>query len=186
MDNMNKEAIEKAGFKLDTAGKIRNAHGQPVKKEVAERVAAGRIIANFDMEAMKKARAAKFGAKGPTDLEGELRKISPDIELLKVGETAIIDIPTKAVDGKNPKRSFIMSVTAKLNHLTKAGGKWAGRNFDPLSDPGAPLLYVTRVADGEPKERKTGIRGKAAGLSIEEAMKKAAEHLGEGAEEEQD
>lgn len=179
--------IEQAGFKLDAAGKVRTAEGKPIKAEVAEQVLEGNILANFDINALKKEKARK-SVSG--DLEEALNKISPAIALLSVGQTARVPFP----DQSN-KRSFVMSITAKLSNLCAAGRKWAGRDFDTVSgDDG--ILYVARLPDlDEPKVRKTGggrkkgsgkaASGKSASESLKDAIASAKVHLS-GDEDEND
>lgn len=109
---------------------------------------------DFDFDAIRKERARK-AASGGVDLETALRQISPDIEKLKVGQTAQIPI-AKGVG----LRKFVMSITAKLNNLTPKGAPWEGRQFRVISD-GADNVYVQRGEDTKNapvRERRGGGR----------------------------
>lgn len=97
------------------------------------------ILKNFDMEALRKERA-KLAASGGVNLVESLRQISPDIEKLKVGETAEIPIPAGM-----SIRKHVMSITAKLNNLTPKGGEWEGRQFKVASNDAN--TYVQRGED---------------------------------------
>jgi hypothetical protein len=108
----------------------------------------------FDIEAFRRERARK-AALGGVDLVSALNQIAPDIEKLKVGETAQLDIP----EGKKGLRKFVMSITAKLANLTPKGGDWEGRTFHVVSD-GEATLYVQRGEDDpNPKARKKASGG---------------------------
>lgn len=111
------------------------------------------IIKGFDLEALRRERARNAARSGVGLVEG-LREISPDIEKLKVGETAKIAIP----EGTGV-RKFVMGITAKLNNLTPKGGEWAGRSFDIAND-GAGHVYVQRGEDVTPVERSRGGGGR--------------------------
>lgn len=109
---------------------------------------------DFDFDAIRKERARK-AASGGVDLETALRQISPDIEKLKVGQTA--QIPIAKGTGL---RKFVMSITAKLNNLTPKGAPWEGRQFRVISD-GADNVYVQRGEDTKNapvRERRGGGR----------------------------
>jgi hypothetical protein len=177
---LNKDAIEAAGFKLDAQGKIRTTAGHPVKKEVAEQIAAGAIISNFNLDDLRKKKQRAQANGGSADLVAALGAISPAIALLNVGQTAKIPIPSSNKDGKDPKRAFVMGIVTKLNNLTALGREWAGRQFDSLSDPEGEYFYVTRLTDGEAKERKRGNGKKSSDskASLTEALAKSKEHLG--------
>ena len=115
------------------------------------------IIKGFDMNALRKSRQ-KAAAK--QDNVAAIREISPEIEQLKVGETAVIE----GITADNA-RKMVMSVTAKLRHLTAKGGEWAGKAFDTASDPDSGKLYVQRksnVPEAEQKEIRVG-RGRPKG-----------------------
>lgn len=99
------------------------------------------ILRNFDLDTIRKARARK-AASGGVDLVEGINQISPSIERLKSGETVKLEIP----GGKDNLRKFVMSITAKLNNLTPAGGHWEGRTFDVVSD-GEANVYVQRGND---------------------------------------
>jgi len=112
------------------------------------------ILKSFDIDALRRQRAAR-AASGGVDLLAGINQISPDIEKLKVGETAQINIP-KGIE----LRKFVMSVTAKLNNLTPKGGQWEGRTFKVASDPDNGHLYVQRGENvKEPVVRKRGNGG---------------------------
>lgn len=175
------KAIETAGFKLDTAGKVRNSEGKLVKGETVEHIIAGSIVANVNFDDLRKAKARK-AAGGGTDLLTSLRAISPAIEKIQVGQTARIPMPKEKVDGKDPKRSFVMGVVTKLNNLTQAGREWAGRKFDTMSDPDGDFLFVARLPDGEAVARKPG-GGRKSKVALAAALEKTAEALGEKPEE---
>ena len=105
----------------------------------------------FDIEAHRKARQSK-AAK--TDLVSALRQISPEVEKLKVGQTAVIE---NVEAGK--LRSVVMSITAKLSHLTARGGEWAGREYGVASDSETGTVYVQRQTGCKPEDapiRATG------------------------------
>lgn len=109
---------------------------------------------DFDFDAIRKERARK-AASGGIDLETALRQISPDVEKLKVGQTAQIPIPK----GEG-LRKFVMSITAKLNNLTPKGAPWEGRQFKVISD-GESNVYVQRGEDTKNapvRERRGGGR----------------------------
>lgn len=173
-----RKSIEAAGFRINAAGKIMNAEGKLVPQAVAEQVMGGSIIAGFDIEKLRKSRARQ-AANGNTDLVEALRKITPAIELLQIGQTAKIPMPKESANGKDPTRQFVMSIVTKLNNLTSLGREWAGRKFDALSDENKEFFYVTRLEDGEAKERKasTGRKAKVASSNLEAAMASAAEKL---------
>lgn len=117
------------------------------------------ILKNFDIDSIRKARARK-NATGGVDLEAGLRQLSPDIEKLKVGETAQIEIPNDT-----GLRKFVMSITAKLNNLTPKNGKWEGRQFRVVSDS-EKYVYVQRAEDLKGAaivERKRGGGGRPKG-----------------------
>jgi hypothetical protein len=107
------------------------------------------ILKNFDMDALRRERAKK-AARGGKDLVEALRQISPDIENLKVGDTAKIAIP----EGVG-LRKFVMSITAKLNNLTPKEAPWAGRTF-AIANDGAGNVYVQRGKDETPRVVKRG------------------------------
>lgn len=119
------------------------------------------VIKNFDMDAFRRQRAAKQAAGG-VDLVEALKGISPEIETLKVGETAVVDIPGRNLTEKQAGlRKAVMSVTAKLSNLTCKGGKWEGRTYDTVSNPEKGVIYVQRGSNlkaEEIKERKRGGR----------------------------
>jgi hypothetical protein len=112
------------------------------------------ILKNFDMDALRRERARK-AASGGVNLVDGINQISPDIGKLKVGETAALPIPAGST-----LRKFVMSITAKLNNLTPAGGDWAGRTFKVASD-GETTVYVQRGEDGEAvvRNRRGGGKG---------------------------
>lgn len=120
----------------------------------------------FDMAALRKNRAK---VKTATDLVGGIKAIAPEVMALKVGQTAQIEFPKDIA-----QRKFTMQVNAKLRHLTKAGGDWAGRQYDIAGD--GQHLYVQRGADIAPeaaKVRKSG--GRKAGVPNKATTAKAAE-----------
>ena len=109
------------------------------------------ILKNFDMNELRLERARR-AARGSVSLEDGLRQIAPEIEKLKVGETAKLDIPNFGNDD-NATRKFTMSITAKTSNLTAKGGAWEGRFFDIASD-GMGALYVQRGKDLTGKDIK--------------------------------
>jgi hypothetical protein len=118
------------------------------------------IIKNFDMAALRKRRQ---NSNAKVDLVGELRKLSPEVEQLKVGETCSIDIPTKA-----DLRKVVMSVTSKLSHLTsktESGekGDFVPKQFEVASDPDALKVYVQRGHNFKDNEIPTRKRGGGGG-----------------------
>jgi hypothetical protein len=121
------------------------------------------ILKNFDMAALR-AERARNAARGSVSLVEGLKQIAPEIEKLKVGETAKLAIPGFGSD-ENATRKFVMSITAKLTNLTVRGGDWEGYQFDVASD-GQGSLYVQRGEDLKGKnirERKArGPRAKSA------------------------
>lgn len=128
----------------------------------------GKILKNFDLDAIRKERARK-AANGGIDLEQGLNQISPEIGQLKVGETVQLDIP----GGKPELRKFVMSITAKLNNLTPQGGKWEGRSFDVISN-GEDTVYVQRGPDLKGKDipvrnRRGGGKGNTKAVEAKEA-----------------
>jgi hypothetical protein len=118
----------------------------------------GKIIKDFDIDALVKERARK-AASGGDDLVTALGKIAPEVAELKVGETAQIDIPgANATEKKGNLRKTVMGITAKLSNLTAKGGDWAGRRYKVVSD-GEASVYVQRVTGypaGQAPERKRG------------------------------
>lgn len=108
---------------------------------------------DFDFDSIRRARARKGAST--TDLVAAINAIAPDIEKLKVGETARIDITGDKAD-PNRNRKAVMAITAKLNNLTPKGGKWQGKVFRVISDE--DYIYVQRGKNEEPKERKRGGR----------------------------
>lgn len=105
----------------------------------------------FDMAALKKSRQKKATR---VDLLGGLRQVSPEIEQLKVGQTAEIS-GVKA----DSIRKTVMAITAKLTHLTANGGEWAGRKYEVASDADSGKVYVQRQTGVKPEEapvRRTG------------------------------
>lgn len=178
MTEEQRKQIEANGFRIRNDGKIMNAEGKLIAQTVAEQVAAGGIIANFDINSLRKARARQ-AANGNVNLVEALKGIAPQIELLAVGQTARIPMPKSSPNGKDPTRQFVMSIVTKLNNLTAKGREWAGRRFDSMSDETKEFFYVTRLEDGEPKERKqgTGRKGKAATNALQTALANAAEQL---------
>lgn len=109
----------------------------------------------FDLAAIRKNRAKERTA---TDLVGGLKEIAGEVLQLKVGQTAQLDFPKDTT-----QRKFTMQVNAKLRHLTKAGGDWAGRQYDVAGN--GEHLYVQRGADipaENAKVRNTG--GRKAGV----------------------
>lgn len=127
------------------------------------------ILKNFDLDSIRRERARKAAGSG-VDLVAGLSAISPDIEKLKVGETAKLQIPNYNKTDKDGHpvelRSFVMSITAKLNNLTPRGGDWEGRTFKVLSD-GERYVYVQRGPDlkgGDIPERKRA--GRRSGTAV--------------------
>lgn len=123
------------------------------------------VIKNFDMDALRKERARK-AASGGVDLVAGLKEISPEIETLKVGETAQVEIPGKTLDEKKANlRKTVMSITAKIGNLTCQGGEWEGKSFDTVSD-GEKYIYVQRgnnlKGDDIPVRRRGGGGGRKA------------------------
>ena len=117
------------------------------------------ILKDFDFDEIRRKR--QRASAQPTDLVAGLREISPEIEKLKVGETARLEIP----GGQKNLRKFIMSITAKLNNLTPQGGAWAGRQYRTISD-GEKYVYVQRGQDLKANDipaRKRGGRRPAGG-----------------------
>lgn len=115
------------------------------------------ILKSFDMEALRRKRAAQQSRANPADNIEGLNQIAPEIARLAVGETAKVKRP-EGIE----MRKFVMSITAKLSNLTPKGAPWAGRVYDTLSDneEGATgVVYVQRGPDGEPKVRKRGRTG---------------------------
>lgn len=105
----------------------------------------------IDLAALRKARQAKASK---TDLVAGLRQVSPEIELLKNNQTA-------SIEGVKPAdiRKVVMSITAKLSHLTARGGAWAGRKYEVASDADAGIVYVQRQTGVKPEDapiRRTG------------------------------
>lgn len=98
------------------------------------------ILKNFDLDSIRKARA-RNAARSGVDLVTALAAISPDIEKLKVGETAKLEKPADM-----GLRKFVMQITAKVNNLVPKGGQWEGRQYDIVSD-GESLVYVQRGED---------------------------------------
>jgi hypothetical protein len=183
MTKLDPKVLETAGFKLDKNENIITMQGRKVSAELAEGIASGAVLGNFSMDDLmkKKTRASN---NGTSDLVGALRKISPYIEKLAVGQTAKIKMPEPGQDGKDPKRAFVMSVVTKLNNLTAKGREWAGQKFQAASDPEGQFLYVARLEDGEPVERKTGGgRSKKASQDKLAAATAAVETKLEGAKE---
>lgn len=174
---MDNKIIEQNGFALNSAGKV-TLGGRLVASALAEQAAAGNVMANFNLADLKKTKS-----KGTVvDMEDELNKISPAIALLKPSLTARVPIPKKGAEGKDIKRSFVMSVVTKLNSLTKHGGKWAGRTFETVSDPSGEYLYVARGEDIKPEEapiRNTGGAGRKreGGKTLEQALADSKAHL---------
>lgn len=115
---------------------------------------------DFDFEAIKRAR--QRSKSNPTDLVAALKAIAPDIEKLKAGQTARLEINDMAkvleikADDENRNRKAVMAITAKLNNLTPLGGAWAGRVYRVISDEN--YVYVQRGNDVEPVARKRGGR----------------------------
>jgi len=147
--------LEAGGFKIGNDGKVRDDKGHLVSQAQIDHVIAGDIVLGFDIEALRKKRQ-RMAAKGGKDLLTALNEIAPSIALLKVGQTAKVKMPKTSPNGKDPTRQFVMSIVTKLNNLTAAGREWAGRKFDAMSDETKEFFYVTRLADGEPVERKIG------------------------------
>lgn len=106
---------------------------------------ANRILDNFDMAALRAERARR-NARGNVSLTEGLRQIAPEIEKLKVGQTAKLEIPGYEADPKGSVRKYVMAITAKVSNLTVKGGEWEGRNFEIAND-GAGALYVQRGKD---------------------------------------
>lgn len=163
MTGINKELIEANGFRVSNNGSVLTQNGQRVKNAVAEQIAAGVIIGNFDIDELKRRKNAKAANKGVTvNMVDELEKISPAIGLLEVGQTAQLAIPAlPSGSEKDPVRSFVMQIVTKLNQLTSAGREWAGRQFDTLSSDDGSVVYVSRRLDGEAKVRNPGGGGKS-------------------------
>lgn len=155
-----RKTIEENGFRFRSDNKIIDNDGHLVPQSQVDHILNGSIVSNFDMAQLRKAKARK-AATGSADLVASLREIAPSIEVLKVGQTAKIAMPKTSPNGKDPTRQFVMSIVTKLNNLTAAGREWAGRKFDSLSDDSKSFFYVTRLPDGEAKERKSGGRTKS-------------------------
>lgn len=105
----------------------------------------------IDLVALRKSKAK---TANKTDLVAGLRQVSPEIEQLKVGQTATIENVSKA-----NIRKVVMSVTAKLSHLTAKGAEWAGRKYETASDADAGIVYVQRQTGCKPEDapvRRTG------------------------------
>lgn len=135
------------------------------------------ILTKFDMDALRKKRAAKTAKSDPAALIEGLKQISPTVEKLEIGQTAKIRIPEGV-----KVRAFVMSITAKLSNLTPKGAPWEGRTYDTIADPDDGehgIVYVQRGPDGEAKVRKRGRTGgrrkpvEVAGASTNAAEAKA-------------
>lgn len=136
------------------------------------------ILKSFDMDALRRKRAAKTATADPAALIEGLNQISPLIAKLETGQTAKVNRP----DGI-AMRGFVMSITAKLSNLTPKGAPWEGRTYDTLSDPDEGergVVYVQRGPDGEAKVRKRGRTGGRRKAPAEAASTPAAN--GEGGE----
>lgn len=135
------------------------------------------ILKNFDLDTIRRERARKAAGSG-VDLVAGLNAISADIAKLGVGDTAKLEIPNYKNTNKDGHptelRSFVMSITAKLNNLTPRGGDWEGRTFKVISD-GERYVYVQRGNDLKGKdipERKRS--GRRAGTTAEQASEAVA------------
>ncbi len=177
------KTITDSGFRVNAAGKIMNAEGRLVSQAMAEQVVAGNMLSNFSMDELRKKKARK-AATGTTDLISTLREMSPAIELLAVGQTAKIAIPKVAAkEGKDPKRSFVMGITTKLNNVTMKGREWAGRVFDTASDDTGEFVYVARLPDTDAPRTRKAPSPRSAGSSqsaddrLKAAMAETAEAL---------
>jgi hypothetical protein len=115
------------------------------------------ILKGFDFDELRRNRARR-AASGGVDLVQAIGAISPDIEKLKVGDTAQIAIPKDVTT-----RKFVMQITAKLNNLVPAGAPWAGRDFKVAHD-GQGNVYVQRGEDVKtPVTRKRRQAGTTSG-----------------------
>jgi hypothetical protein len=172
------------GFTEDKAGKLR-MNGKMVANDIAEAARQGNIIVGFDMASLKVAKPKKPKEGGPT-MAQQLDAIDKNIGLLKVGMTAKIAIPQKAENGKDPKRSFVMSVVTKLNSVTQKDHEWSGRVFDSAADDEGKFFYVTRMADTDTPHTRKSTRKDAtastgsASQSLQAALDASRKHLGEG------
>lgn len=126
----------------------------------------------FDMAALRKSRAS---SKAKVDLLAGLREISPEIEALKVGETAQIEGVAKA-----DNRKVVMSITAKLSHLCSRGGDWAGRKYDVASDSDSGIVYVQRQQGVKPAEAPIRKKGGGGGRKPKAAAQTPATTANEG------
>lgn len=120
------------------------------------------VLDDFDLDALRRSKARS--SQKVTDLAGDLRQISPDIENLNIGQTARIEIPGKNLEEKSQNlRRHVMSITAKLSNLTCKGGDWEGKSFETVSD-GEQYVYVQRgknlKGDDIPVRRRGGGRPK--------------------------
>ena len=124
---------------------------------------------DFDFDAIRRERTRK-AATGGVDLVTSLNQISPDIEKLKVGQTAQIALPKG-----QPLRKFVMSMVAKLNNLTPKGAAWEGRQYKVISD-GEAFVYVQRgedVKEAPVRQRRGGGRRSASPASQSETQEGA-------------
>lgn len=178
------KTIEDAGFKVGNDNKIREG-GRLIAAAMYDGILAGDVFASFDMAALKKEKQQKAAKKAEVDLVAELEKISPLIGNMKQGMTIRVKIPEKGTDGKDPKRSFVMSIVTKLNHVTSKGRDWAGRVFEAQANPEGTYVYINRYADTDtPHERKKPTGKKAGRETLAESLERARKHLdGTGSEE---
>jgi hypothetical protein len=156
MEITNKAAIEAAGFTVNDKNQVFE-NGKRVPAAMIPIIEAGRMLAagSFDINELRKSKQKK-SAQGTTDLVAELDKIDPAIGMLRVGGVAKIPMPAKGPDGKDPKRSFVMSIVTKLNNVTLKDKPWSGRVLEAVSDDAGEFVYVARLPDTDaPKVRKT-------------------------------